>query len=547
MTLTVHDVQRQKAEQEVATVLTHLSGLLRIKNQLCSPLLRLPNETILRILSLVMSDWDYWIFYPWESIYSTCHRIRRIMRGATELWWRADLRHARVAHFTLMRSKGGLQVLASDLRNIPGEWVADAEMVLDHWRDKQVVVGSRLHTLEFFGSLSRFGHFSWVLERSLPHVRHLRIHVTQSKFDGDGYHGILFDPQEQVGPLRLPMEMPLEVLDLRNIVLSWPSNHTYNGLRELHLDFRDCDPSIFPGDELFGILDASPRLERLSLLRVGCDIVEDSETLPPSRVLRFPNLVSLTLDQDPFFVKYILEHMDLPVITSLDIRAFVYPDMVHNLQTILFPDDRLPVRLFPNPPRFSVRTDGTDELGAYTQIEIGGIKLWLDFPPGEGEHGRDVVMSCIPSLVPLSVISLNLECTELSEQEWRDFFMSHPEVRSIECIEFYGRGVSRSLWDALLPAGEGIGIPCPSLESISITSYTDEAIFTPLSDCLRHRQATGFKLKRLKMDDFHRSMANMDEFHEEFGPLVEAVEARKPSEHERRWVSNVPVRKLCVY
>ena len=541
MTLAVHDAIRQKSEQDVTNALTHLRRLLRIENQLRSPLLRLPTETILRVLSFVMDDWDSRFSYPWKSVYFTCHRIRKIMHGATELWWKADFRRARIAHITLMRSKGNPQVLTFDRLIMTDEQLAEAEKVLNHWRDEQVFGGSRLHTLEFLGSLSHFNCFSWILERPLPHVRRLKIHVTESNGDEDDDYGHFL--QEQV-ELRLPIEMPLEVLDLRNVVLSWPSNHTYNRLRELHLDFRDCDPHVFPGIELFGILDASPQLERLSLLQLGRDIVvENSETLPPRPILRFPNLVSLALGQDPLFIKYVLEHMDLPAITSLDICTFIPPDMVQDIQNILFPDDRLPERLFPNPPSFSVKTFGMEGLGTSFQLEIGGITIRLDFPFEEGEHNRGAVMSCIPSLVPPSVVSLNLECTELNEGEWRDFFMSHPEVRSIECTEFCGSPVSRSLWDALLPSGEGIGIPCPSLESISITSYTKDVVFTPLSDCLRHRQAAGFKLKRLKMDDRHRLILNMDGFHKEFGPLAEVVEARKTSEHEQG-VSIVSVREL---
>ena len=522
-------------------MLTHQRRLLRVENQLRSPLLRLPTETIIRILSFVMGNWGD-RFYPWRSIYFTCHRICEIMRGATELWWKADLTRARIAHFTLIRSKGAPQVFTFDFRMMTHEQMVETEMMLNHWRDEQLFGGSRLHTLEFIGPPSRFNHFSWVLKSPLPHVRHLRIHITESNGDDDDDLGVVFDSQELVR-LGLPTEMPLEVLDLRNIVLSWPSNHTYNGLRELHLDLRDCDPSIFPGDELFGILDASPRLERLSLLWVGHDIVvENSEILSPRRILRFPNLVSLTMDQGPFFIKYILEHTDLPVIASLDIRTFVSPSMVQNLQDLLFPDDRLPVRLFPNPPEFSARTVSMEESSNSIQIEIGSVKIRLNFHFGQGERGRDAVMSCIPSLVPLSVISLNLEYTELSEREWRDFFTSRPGVRSIECC---GRGVSRSLWDALLPVGEGIGIPCPSLESISVVSYTNDVVFTPLSDCLRHRQAAGFKLKRLKMDNRHRLVANMDGFHEEFDPLVEVVETHQSARY--LGVSIVPVREPGMY
>ena len=93
-------------------------------------------------------------------------------------------------------------------------------------------------------------------------------------------------------------------------------------------------------------------------------------------------------------------------------------------------------------------------------------------------------MSCIPSLIPPSVTTLELEYTQLNEQEWRDFFTSHPEVRSIECSEFCGVAVSRSLWDTLSPAGEDTGVPCPKLELILITLYTDDVVFTPLADCL---------------------------------------------------------------
>ena len=155
-------------------------------------------------------------------------------------------------------------------------------------------------------------------------------------------------------------------------------------------------------------------------------------------------------------------------------------------------------------------------------------------------------MSCIPSLVPPSVTALELEYTQFSEREWRDFFMSHPEVRSIECTEFYQVAVSRSLWDALSPVGEDPDIPCPRLESIFITSYTRDVTFTPLSDCLRKRQAAGFKLRRFKMVDFHLVMTDMDEFHKEFSPLVEVLEAPKPSKVAQR-VSPVSVRGLGTY
>jgi len=64
--------------------------------------------------------------------------------------------------------------------------------------------------------------------------------------------------------------------------------------------------------------------------------------------------------------------------------------------------------------------------------------------------------------------------------------MSHPEVRSVKCVEVPNSG---SFWDALLPAGEDNVIPSPKLESVFIVLYTGDETLTPLSDCLRNREA----------------------------------------------------------
>jgi hypothetical protein len=136
-------------------------------------------------------------------------------------------------------------------------------------------------------------------------------------------------------------------------------------------------------------------------------------------------------------------------------------------------------------------------------------------------------MPCIPDLVPPSVTTLKLEYTNLEERGWRDFFMSHPGVRSIECTEFYRRPISGVFWNALTPAGEvNAEVPCPGLESISIVvSYTKDVSYKHLSDCLRSRQTAGFKLKHLKMMNHNGLLADVEGFHEEFCPLVEMAEA----------------------
>ena len=527
MAASVHDALSRKTGKEVAAVLAHKKKLLRIRNQLCSPLLRLSTEIIIHILSFIMAELDTFM-HPlvWMSIYGACHRIHKIMRHAAELWWKVDCARIKAAYFILLRSGGDPQVVLSDFRS--GRRLG-IERILEYWRDNVGFKGHRLRALKFYGSPSTFHHFSWILEWPLPRVKSLKIHI--GEFTDEIDNNLTEAPWNHV-PLELPVGMLLQILDLRNVTLPWSTqSHVFNGLRELHLSFKDCGYIVMiPEVELFGIFDASPRLEHLSLLQVPHQIPLIGNTpLPPKRILRFPNLLSLSLDNDPMVVKYTLEYMDLPVIDSLKIRSFISWDVTHAIINLFFPDGRLPARLFPNPPIFEVRPidqEPDPSIGA----EIGSVSLQLDFPFDEGELTRSSFMLLISHLVPPSVTTLKLDYTNLEEEGWKGLFASHPEVRFIECKEGCGAPVLKSLWDALSSTGgENTDVPCPKLESILITTYTDEVIasFASLSDCLRNRKIEGFTLKHLEILDVHGFMSalEIDGFHHEFYPLVGTVKA----------------------
>jgi len=65
---------REAGDVGHTAVLVHLRKLLRLRNRLSPPLLRLPTETILRILSYFMADLDSYYYYYitiWTAIYST--------------------------------------------------------------------------------------------------------------------------------------------------------------------------------------------------------------------------------------------------------------------------------------------------------------------------------------------------------------------------------------------------------------------------------------------------------------------------------------------
>jgi len=110
----------------------------------------------------------------WSSVFSTCHRIHEIVCTATELWWKVDFTRPRAACPVFLRSKGNPQMMTARLN-----WCDPlAEEALDHLRDKRLLHGHRLHTLDLCGVPSDMARFSWIFERSLPRLRHLRFHFS---------------------------------------------------------------------------------------------------------------------------------------------------------------------------------------------------------------------------------------------------------------------------------------------------------------------------------------------------------------------------------
>ena len=127
--------------------------------------------------------------------------------------------------------------------------------------------------------------------------------------------------------LRLPADLSLRVLDLANVTLPWSSYPLLTELRELHMDFTECDSFVeISEEELVGILEASPRLESLSLIRLipKAPVVNNQQQYTPTRIVKFASLASLNLDSFLELVQYILAHMEVPAIDSLKIRAGLF-------------------------------------------------------------------------------------------------------------------------------------------------------------------------------------------------------------------------------
>ena len=511
---TIESAALKEREAAVTATLVHLKKLLCVKNQYYSPFLRLPTEIIIHILSFIMEDMGA---YPvWRPIFTTCHHIRRIMCDATSLWWKVNVSLGRDAVGVLMRSKGSPRVVVSQFDPWDEREIIRGERVLRHWKYQGVSEGHRLHALEFLGSPSSLPCFSWVFEHSLPRLERLKLHVVSGLYDD-----VVLDPIA----VQLPNDMPLRVLDLHNAALPWSSS-LFTGLSELHLDYTDVFVSLVE-DDLLKILDASPQLERLSLIHV--EVTGDDNLLHPNRIVRLPALTFLRLENDhPRVVGYILAHMDMPALASLEIHSHTSDwDVAWSLNHF-FPDDRLPRRLFSDPPIFEVgrRYDYHGILSL--EFNIGSSKLQFDFNVDDIEAGHDATAACI-KLVPPSITTLKLESAKLDIQQWKEFFRSHPEIRWIECTELHGEPMFESLWGGLLPAGDDDRvIPCPRLESVVFKVYTDIA---QLLVCLRCRRAAGFKLRHLRIMEYTLWAYRIVE---DIRPLVEVLEVDFPNKLQQK-------------
>ena len=500
----------KKTEDQVSTVLVHKTQLLRLKNWLCSPLLRLPTETIVHILSYIMEA----VEHPsvWRPVFSTCYRIHTIMCTTTELWRKANFQLDRTAHLAFARSMGNLQEIIVDFQGWDDwqeGWIQNA---LDFCRESLVLRGHSLRTVDLSGFPSDMVHWSWIFERSLPRLHRLKIHFFPPEHRWTGYSSL-----SHPVALQLPTDLPLQVLDLFNATLPWSSN-LFIGLRELYVGFKDCDAFVeISGDELLGILDASPRLERLSLVDLMTPLIP-AINLPqftPTRVVQLPNLTFLRLDNFIQSIGYILAHVNIPAISFFEIRTQLAFWEIEWSLNVLFPDDRLPNRLFPNPPVFEIWPSSGEGIYDSLMVNIGSAKMQFDFDVQEIEPSCTAMMTYIHPLVPSSVTTLRLDHSRLDEGEWVEFFSSHPEVQSIECSASAWDPVSESLWGALSPAGPGVVPLCPKLKSISVFKNQGSM---PLSDCLRNRKNAGFGLKHLKLWGAYGELV------EEFSPLVEELQ-----------------------
>ena len=427
----VNDATLQETRTEITTVLVHLSTLLHIRNQYRSPLLRLPTEIIVHILSFVMEDLGS---HPqaWRPIFTTCHHIHKIMCDTTSLWWKVDVSLGREAEVVLMRSRGTPREVFAWLDPWDESETTRGEIVLRHWRDQWVLHGDRLRALEIFGSLSDLPSFFWIFGRPLPCLERLTLHIVS------GLHSFVSEPVV----VQLPTNVPLRVLDLRSATVPWSSN-LFAGLRELHLDFRNTPVPIM-NDEWFGILGAAKQLECLTILQSMKSATPPSSDrrFPPKPILQLPVLTFLKLQDVPGTIGYFLACTDTPALASLEIQSRISDRDVAPPLHHLFPRDHLLKRLLSMLPVVEIKRpyQGPPALS----VTIGGFEALIYIDVG-GSNTISEASALSTLLAPPSVTTLKLARTRLDLQVWRDFFGLRTGIQSIEFTESHGKAFSNSL------------------------------------------------------------------------------------------------------
>ena len=457
---------------EVPTVDAPTNGLsieeLRNRNPLHSPLLRLPHDILTYILPFTMDNTK--LTHTWTTILLVCHYLRKTIMSTPLLWGRIYcLPPETMLKRFEMADWGPVEIYAHVLIKEGKERVKAG---LDSVRDAARLRRDRIHTLEFHGEPDVWPHFSWIFDEPLPNLKHLSISTAL-------YRRLVIPPSNTLSG-------HLQALSISDIATTWPS-HLFSKLKDLHMEFSSSfDP---PGNQLITALKASPHLETLSLKCRSPNVLPQSGW-QSNRIVELSHLKSLRLVATAPESIFVLTHLKLPAITSLDLDSGTF-DLSH-LHHVLS-GGILPKGLFeaaPNSPYF---------MGLWP-IRIGGLRVTGSRSLGDSEL-REILLPA-HEVVPLSATTLEITQDHFRESHWREFARLRPEVHSISSAYKAKNSRSIGLWRALMPNKNNPSATLfPKLETVVLKAEHLSMIPRFALDCLRVRSEVGFRLKRLEVHD----------------------------------------------
>ena len=441
---------------------------LRTMNRIQSPLLRLPCETLIYILLFTIDDTKR--TPNWTAILPACHYLYQTILSTPQLWERIYcLPPEKMLRRFEMANWRPTEIYAHLFTSNGEEKVKAA---LNSVRDAGQLRRDRIHTLEFRGVNDVWPHFSWIFNEPFPNLEHLTVFVVMS-------------PGSPI-PLTVSVGKHLETLSIDNVNIP-ASSHLFHNLKNLHVGFsQDCNRWPVTIHQLIAILNASPRLESLSLghICLSTSLHDDEQ---PKCVATLSHLRSITLMCPASDAVSIMGRLDLPSITYLTLHlSGLRPSHIR----LIFPDDILTNRLSKVTPNFPHFTQSG-------MLRMGGLQLTV----GATEH-REEIFFQMCRMVPISVKELGIILDMFNESRWREFARQRPEVCSISSYYDVKNYRSNGLWCALLPDKSNPSATLfPNLESVTLKAEHLSMIPPLVLDCLRMRSEAGFKLKQLEVQD----------------------------------------------
>ena len=272
---------------------------------------------------------------------------------------------------------------------------------LDSVRDAGQLRRDRIRTLEFCGKSDVWPHFSWIFDEPFPILEHLSVFVEMVSISHI--------------PLTVSIGKHLETLSIENVSIP-ASSHLFHNLKNLHVGFSwDHNSLQVTMCELITILNASPRLETLSLGNIcpSVSLHDDGQSKCITTLFHLKSLALTASVSDAASI--IMDHLILPSITSVTLHFSSL--QVHHIRFISpddIPKDRLS-KVTPNIPDF---------------VQSGTIRVdSLQF----AHIHRENIFFMICRMVPLSVMELEIIWDIFDEGRWREFARLRPGVCSISC------------------------------------------------------------------------------------------------------------------
>lgn len=468
--------------------------LLRNKNFLSSPLLRLPTELTLKIFGHTI-DWGPGL----SSLVLTaiCHQLREVGIAFPQLWNVVNFTTPPLVKLFLERCDYDPRaLLITESQLSPGGWGSARRTVHEQrwdgvWLGLKGRTFNNLHSLVFEGIPKSFTDLVVGVLRRAPNIANVDLRYRS--------------PPHQELPWSLGDPLPrLSTLRLRGFWISWTSPLLQN-LSHLTLDFGIVHgpPEKTTIETFLNALANCPDLETLDLAFAGPDLSSGYQA-DCDRVVHFPKLHELSLMfHGPSRIQHVLSHLSYPESTVVKLEASIDTDTdLSDAISQLFSCRSIETLQHSRSNALTVRLDGV-----YTfftdQLFVRIFTLSCTRPRYTPQALVRFASKIVEVVGRDNITSLSIQAWYASFPEgmWDVLLHGFPQLERIRYDLEMGAGDERFADPFVLVFSrpfEG-GLVCPQLQRLELPQkvVSQHATATALKRALAERKARGKRLKRM--------------------------------------------------